>query len=140
MLQMLSKRGLKAGADKIFLGLTQIHFLGYLIEDGCLKPDPEKVAAIKRLLPPQTRTQLRSFLGLTGYYREFVRGYAKIARPLNELLREDFAWEWSKRCQEAFEKLRETLMTEPILAMPESDRPFIVHTDFSHHALGAILE
>lgn len=52
MLGMLAKRGLKAGADKIFLGLTKIHFLGYLIEDGKLKPDPEKVAAIKRLLPP----------------------------------------------------------------------------------------
>lgn len=69
-----------------------------------------------------------------------MRGYAKIARLLNELLREDEVWEWSAKCKEAFEKLRETLMTEPILAMPEPDRPFLVHTDFSHHALGAILE
>jgi hypothetical protein len=86
MLQMLGKRGLKAGANKIHMGLTKIKFLGFLIENGELKPDPDKVSAIERLLPPQTRTQLRSFLGLTGYYREFVRGYSKLARPLTLLL------------------------------------------------------
>lgn len=89
MLQMLGKRGLKAGANKIHMGLTKIKFLGFQIENGELKPDPEKVSAIERLMPPQTRTQLRSFLGLTGYYREFVRGYAKLARPLTVLLQED---------------------------------------------------
>lgn len=137
---MLAKRGLKAGADKVFLGLTEIRFLGYLIQDGCLKPDPDKVDSIKRLLPPETRTQLRSFLGLTGYYREFVKGYASIARPLNKLLQEDVVWKWDDACQAAFKKLKDNLMTEPILAMPEADRPFVVHTDFSHVALGAILE
>jgi len=89
MLQMLGKRGLKAGANKIHMGLARIKFLGFQIENGELKPDPEKVSAIERLLPPQTRTELRSFLGLTGYYREFVRGYAKLARPLTSLLQED---------------------------------------------------
>ena len=136
---MLAKRGLKAGADKIFMGLTWMQFLGYLLEDGQLKPDPEKVAAIKRLLPPNTRTQLRSFLGLTGYYREFIRGYAQIARPMSILLQESVPWDWNSACQQAFEKLKTLLMSEPILAAPEPDRPFIVHTDYSHHALGAIL-
>jgi hypothetical protein len=140
MLRMLSAKGLKAGADKIYLGLEQMPFLGYLLEKGGMKPDPEKVAAIKRLLAPQTRTQLRSFLGLTGYYREFVRGYALIARPLTTLLQENNPWEWNANCQQAFDRLKELLMTEPILAMPEPDRPFVVHCDYSHVALGAILE
>jgi hypothetical protein len=86
MLQMLVKRGLIAGANKIHMGLTKIKFLVFFIESGELKPDPNKVSAIERLLPPQTRTQLRRFLGLTGYYRKFVRGYAKLARPLTLLL------------------------------------------------------
>ncbi len=72
MLEMLGKRGLKAGANKIHMGLLTIKFLGFQIHNGELSPDPDKVAAISHLLPPQTRTQLRSFLGLTGYYREFV--------------------------------------------------------------------
>ncbi len=83
---------------------------------------------------------MRSFLGLTGYYREFVRGYAKLARPLTLLLQEDVQWIWSSPCQTAFDQLQHNLMSEPILSMPEPDRPFVVHTDFSHVALRAILE
>ena len=77
---------------------------------------------------------------MTGYYREFVQGYAKLARPLTLLLQEDIPWVWSPPCQTAFDTLRCNLMSEPILAMPEPDRPFVVHTNFSHCALGAILE
>lgn len=95
---MLVDRHLLAGADKVFLGYTSLRFLGYLLEDGHLKPDPEKVVAIRRLLPPRTRTEARAFLGLTGYYRDFVRGYAGIARPITQLLHEDVAWEWGPAC------------------------------------------
>jgi hypothetical protein len=98
MLEMLGKRGLKASASKIYMGLLTIKFLGFQIHNGELSPDPDKVDAISRLLPPQTRTQLRSFLGLTGYYREFVQGYAKVARPLTVLLQEDVPWLWSALC------------------------------------------
>ena len=98
MLEMLGKRGLKAGANKIHMGLLTINFLGFQIHNGELSPDPDKVEAISRLLPPETRTQLRSFLGLTGYYREFVQGYAKLARPLTTLLQEDIPWIWSVPC------------------------------------------
>jgi hypothetical protein len=140
MLKMLATKGLKAGADKIFFGLEKMQFLGYLLEGGEMKPDPEKVESIKRLLPPQTRTQLRSFLGLTGYYREFIFRYAHIARPLTSLLQEDVPWVWSTKCEEAFQELKSKLMTEPVLAMPEPDRPFVVHCDYSHVALGAVLE
>lgn len=118
MFAMLKKRGLKAGADKIFMGLTELKFLGYLIKDGKLYPDPDKVEAIKRLLPPTTRSEVRSFLGLTGYYREFVQGYSQKARPLTDLLKEDTPWEWTPARQRAFDTLRDTLATSPVLAMP----------------------
>lgn len=77
---------------------------------------------------------------MTGYYRDFVHRYSAIAKPLTELLKEDHAWEWTSACQEAFERLKAKLTSEPILALPEHDRPFVVHTDFSHHAVSAVLE
>ncbi len=79
-------------------------------------------------------------MGLTGYYRDFVHRYSAIAKPLTELLKEDHVWEWTSACQVAFERLKKALTSEPILALPEPDRPYVVHTDFSHHAVSAILE
>lgn len=95
---MLQAANFKAGATKVFLGLEELSFLGFLLQDGQIKPDPEKVAAINRLLPPHTRSELRAFLGLTGYYREFVEKYSHVAKPLTQLLQEDVVWEWTKLC------------------------------------------
>jgi hypothetical protein len=92
---MLEDKHLLAGADKVFLGLTSIAFLGFLLKEGQVLPDPSKVEAIHALIPPVTRTQLRGFLGLTGYYRDFVFGFSKIARPLTNLLSEDQEWIWT---------------------------------------------
>ena len=76
--------------------------MGYSLTKGQLQPDPDKVEAISRLQPPHTRSEVRAFLGLTGYYREFVMRYSHIAKPLTMLLQEDTPWEWSAACQEAF--------------------------------------
>lgn len=96
---MLEDFHLLAGADKVFMGLSEMKFLGYLLVAGQLQPDPDKVAAVERLLPPCTRSEARAFLGLTGYYRDFIRDYAKRARPINLLLHEDVQWEWTPTCQ-----------------------------------------
>lgn len=140
MFAMLATRHLLAGADKVFLGLNEIRFLGYLLKGGQALPDPDKVSAIERLLPPTTRTEVRSFLGLTGYYRDFVEKYAAKARPLSDLLKEDVPWAWDDACRAAFQQLKANLTTPPILAIPQPDRPYTVHTDFSHVAASAILE
>ena len=140
MFAMLATRRLLAGADKVFLGLNEIRFLGYLLKDGTASPDPDKVTAIHRLLPPTTRSEVRSFLGLTGYYRDFVEKYAAKARPLTDLLKEDVPWAWDDACAAAFQRLKTYLTTAPILAIPHPDRPFTVHTDFSHLAISAVLE
>ena len=137
---MLEERHLLAGADKVFVGLETIAFLGFQLTGGTVSPDPEKTAAISRLLPPRTRTEVRGFLGLTGYYREFVLRYAHLAKPLNLLLKEDTPWEWSPPCQRAFDDLKTRLMSTPILALPDHDRPYTLHTDFSHLAISAVLE
>ena len=140
MFAMLAAHHLLAGADKVFLGLNEIRFLGYLLKAGGASPDPDKIAAIDRLLPPTTRTEVRSFLGLTGYYRDFVERYAAKARPLTELLKENVPWVWDEVCQRAFDLLKRHLTTAPILAIPQPDRPYLVHTDFSHLAVSAVLE
>ena len=114
--------------------------MGFLLRAGKMEPDPEKVAAIERLVPPQTRSDVRGFLGLTGYYREFVERYSHMVRPLTQLLQEDVPWEWSPACQTAFEELKKRLTSAPVLALPEFDRPYTVHCDFSRHAISAVLE
>ena len=86
MFACLQAAGFKAGAEKVHMGLTEIQFLGYSLSQGQLQPDPDKVEAIKRLQPPHTRSEVRAFLGLTGYYREFVMRYSHIAKPLTMLL------------------------------------------------------
>lgn len=124
MFAMLRDYNLKAGAEKVFLGLEEVQFLGYTLKGGNISPDGEKVAAIERLLPPQTRTEVRAFLGLTGYYREFVHRYSHIARPLSRLLEEDRPWEWGREQEAAFQRLKNVLTTAPILANPDPHRPF----------------
>ena len=83
---------------------------------------------------------MRGFLGITGYYREFVRGYAGIARPLYNLLKENSPWIWGDAENTAFTVLKERLACSPILALPEEDRPFTVYSDFCGHSISAVLE
>lgn len=140
MFAMLRDLNLKAGADKVFMGLLEVSFLGFKLSAGKLLPDDDKVAAINHLLPPRTRSEVRAFLGLTGYYRNFVHQYSHIARPLTTLLKEDATWQWDKKCDEAFNKLKGKLTSTPILAVPDPHRPYQMHTDYSHVAIGAVLE
>ena len=107
---------------------------------GKLHPDPERIEAITRLIPPTTRSQLCGFLGITGYYREFIRGYASIAQPLYALLKENVPWEWSTAAQASFRELKDCLAIHPILAIPEPDRPYTVYSDYCSHSVSAILE
>lgn len=93
----MSRVNYKLGADKLWLGYDTITFLGYKLHSGTISPDPEKTRAIDELLPPKTKTQVRAFLGITGYYRIFILQYASIARPLSELLRDDVEWTWQER-------------------------------------------
>jgi RNase H-like domain found in reverse transcriptase len=140
LLHALDAYNFKVGADKINVGLTEADVLGFVIRDGKLLPDPSRTEPLARLLPPTTRTQLRGYLGLTGYYRAFIRDYARIARPLTTLLKDDVEWSWEREQQAAFEALRNALATTPVLAMPQPDRPYQICTDFCGIAIAAVLE
>lgn len=98
-----------------------------------------KVEKVKAYPQPQNVTQLRQFLGLCNYYRSFVKGYGKIASPLNELLRKDVTFLWTAACEQAFQTLKGELMRTPTLGFADFTRPFDVSVDASATAIGYIL-
>ena len=118
----------------------EIKFLGRVIAGGVIRPDAESVRPIREMAPPKNVAQLRSFLGLTGYYREFVKGYADIVAPLSRLLRTSVQWQWTEECQEAVEALKESLTSAPVLQLPTEDGEYVLDTDASEVTLGAILQ
>jgi hypothetical protein len=101
--------------------------------------DPAKVEKVKNYPRPKNITQVRGFLGLAGYYRKFVKGFAKRSAPLTELLRKGVAYKWTNRQEEAFEDLKNCLISTPIRVYPDFNEPFILLTDASTVAIGAIL-
>lgn len=145
--ERLSKHGLKLRPDKCKLFHRQVKFLGHVVDREGVKPDPEKIAAVVDWPAPTTAKELKAFLGLAGYYRRFVPGFAKIARPLNSLLvgvpndkrLGSHRISWSVEAQTAFDALKKVLTEAPILAYADFSQPFTLYTDASHHGLGAVL-
>lgn len=117
----------------------QITFLGHVIGRGKVHMDKKKVQAIVDWSAPTKESELRSFLGLTNYYRRFIMGYSRIVGPLTDLLRKGNKYAWSVQCVEAFETLKKAIVSEPVLRLPEFDKPFEVFTDASDRALGGVL-
>lgn len=124
---------------KLFLGYTEIAALGHITGHGYVKPDPAKVAALQRLSPPTTITELRAFLGLVGYYRRFLKGFALKAKPLTQLLRKDAAFQVGDREVAAFEDLRNSLAAVTMLHTPQPDGRFRLYTDYCKDAISACL-
>jgi hypothetical protein len=89
--------------------------------------------------PPTTVRQIRCFLGLAGYYRRFIPDFSRIAKPMIELLKKGVKYEWSQKCEDAFDTLRQHLTTAPVLAHPDSTKPFEVYCDASGTGLGCVL-
>ena len=139
VLQALRAAGLKASPTKCAFAQTETTYLGHLITSAGIAPSADKVTAVSRLDPPTDVTQLRAFLGLTGYYRRFVKGYANIAVPLTALLKKENHFEWTPARQEAFEVLKATIVEHAVLKRPDFTRPFSIQVDWSGTALGAVL-
>ena len=137
--ERLRHANLKLGADKCTFAAKEVNYLGHRVTEEGLLPDSSLLAAISEIPPPKTATEVRSFLGLAGYYQRYVMGFAAIAAPLHALTRKDAVFHWSKDCQAAFDRLKTLLTTLPITAFPDFSQAFRLYTDASTAGLGAIL-
>jgi transposase InsO family protein len=123
----------------------EVKFLGHVISCNRIKTNPEAVAAIQKWQRPlgggkKAVTAIRGFLGMAGWYRRFIPHFADIAKPLVHLTKQDTVWEWTDACQRAFEQLRDALTSSPVLAVADPNKNYVLHTDASDHAMGAILQ
>ena len=130
---------LKLGADKCTFAAREVSYLMHQVTEEGLLPYPSLLAAIREISPPQNATEVRSFLGLAGYYRRYVKNFAAIAGLLHALTRKDAVFHWSSDCQDAFDRLKPLLTTSPITAFSDFSLPFRLYTDASTVGLGAIL-
>lgn len=139
VLQRLESANLKLKPSKSIFFKKSVKVLGHVVSEEGVTTDPEKIAAVSQWATPRTKKQLRSFLGLCSYYRRFVVNFASIAKPLHKLCEKAQKYIWTDEAQLAFEKLKKALTTTPVLAYPKLGQPFILDTDSSEFATGAVL-
>jgi len=137
----LREHQLYAKASKCKIGCDSLPFLGHVVGKHGISVDPSKIAAVEEWPVPQDVHDVRSFLGLTGFYRRFVRNYSALAAPLTDLTVKGLRFAWTDRQQHAFECLKNALITAPVLSPPDFSKGFDLHltTDASDYAIGAVL-
>ena len=138
VLGLLSQHQLYAKLSKCELGATQIEYLGHVISSRGVAMDASKVECMVNWPYPKTVKEVRGFLGLTGYYRRFVKGYGVLAQPLTALLKKN-AFQWSAEAHATWDKLRQAMITAPVLALPNFNSTFVVESDASQGGIGAVL-
>ncbi|XP_062825789.1 uncharacterized protein LOC134295999 [Anolis carolinensis] len=141
VLGRLLEAGLTIKASKCKLGNHTSKYLGHIIGGGCIRPDPTKVKDIHQWPIPKTKKQIRSFLGLAGYYRKFIPSFSNLAAPLSDLTKKKHPNQviWSSKCQESMDNLKRALTSDSVLKAPNFDNPFILTCDASDTGLGAVL-
>ena len=133
--------GLTIKVHKCQFGMATCIYLEHVVGGGSLRPEQVKVEATRSMPVPQTKTQLRAFLGLAGYYRKFIPHYSTVALPLTDLTKkhQPTKLEWMSECARAFLQLKELLCSDPVLLSPNFDREFVLQTDASNRGIGAVL-
>nr|GEZ36626.1 putative reverse transcriptase domain-containing protein [Tanacetum cinerariifolium] len=139
ILKLLKEEELYAKFSKCEFWLSKVQFLGHVVDSEGIHVDPVKIEAIKDWESPKTPTEIRQFLGLAGYYRRFIKGFSKIDRPMTKLTQKSVKFDWGEKAEAAFQLLKQTLCSAPILALLEGSENFVVYCDASHNGLGAVL-
>ena len=138
--EVLERKNLKIQIDKCNFLKKETEFLGHVLTKDGMKPNPNKIKIIQDLELPKTEKQIKSFLGMTGYYRKFVKDYAKVAQPITKYLKKGAKINVKDPTYiEAFEKLKTLISTHPILRYPDFEKHFTLTTDASNYAIGAVL-
>jgi hypothetical protein len=139
VLEKLRSIKLYAKFSKCEFWLTKVAFLGHVISTGGVSVNPTKVKDVLNWMPPMNASEIRSFLGLAGYYRRFIKDFSKIANPVMKLLEKNTTFEWTAECQANFEELRKHLTSAPVLVLLDLTKKFDIYCDASHRGLGCIL-
>ena len=139
VIDLLFDAGLRVSPTKSDFCFSELLYLGHVVSGKTVKPNPKKVSAVAAVPTPSCVKDVRSFLGLASYYRRFIQNFARIATPLTRLLKKTAVWCWSDDCDRAFRTLKAALTCAPIVRAPDFSKLFVVLTDWSKEAIGAIL-
>ncbi|GJY39238.1 putative reverse transcriptase domain-containing protein [Tanacetum coccineum] len=139
ILELLKKEELYAKFSKCEFWIPKVQFLGHVIDSEGIHVDPAKIESIKDWTSPKSPTEIHQFLGLAGYYRRFIEGFSKIAKPMTKLTQKKVKFVWGDKQEAAFQLLKQKLCSAPILALPEGSKDFIAYCDASKKGLGAVL-
>src|ERR1043166_295006 len=139
ILELLKNEKLYAKFSKCEFWIREVQFLGHVVNESGIHVDPAKIEAIKKWEALKTPTEVRSVLGLAGYYRRFIENFSKIALPLTQLTQKSKEFVWGEKQEQAFQTLKQRLCNGPILTLPEENENFVVYCDASHQGLGCVL-
>ncbi|GKD21049.1 putative reverse transcriptase domain-containing protein, partial [Tanacetum coccineum] len=139
ILELLKKEQLYAKFSKCEFWIPRIQFLGHVIDSQGIHVDPAKIESVKDWESPKTATEIRQFLGLAGYYRRFIEGFSKIAKPMTKITQKKVKFDWGDKAEAAFQLIKQKLCSAPILALPKGSKDFIVYCDDSIKGLGVVL-
>ena len=139
VLNRLEEAGLKLKASKCHLFAEQAHFLGHIISAEGVLPSPDNVARILQFAAPENPTQARALVGMGSYYRRHIKGYSDMMRPIIELTKKGKEFRWTTQCDEALQKLKEALVSPPIMAYPLDSGEYFLDCDASDYCIGGVL-
>ncbi|KAA0037369.1 pol protein [Cucumis melo var. makuwa] len=139
VLETLRANKLYAKFSKCEFWLRKVTFLGHVVSSEGVSVDPAKIEAVTNWPRPSTVSEIRSFLGLAGYYRRFVEDFSRIANPLTQLTRKGIPFVWSPACESSFQELKQKLVTAPVLTVPDGSGNFVIYSDASKKGLGCVL-